>query len=134
MQPEFDLKLLKQLIVFPTHHEREACQVGYDGSGAILAIQPQQRPFLRKLLRLQIGLKSCHCATQFCPVLAEALVAKGFKFANAEITMIPQTLVELTGKQAESMLKMMDKLEDCDDVQNVYANFDISADEMEKMM
>jgi YebC/PmpR family DNA-binding regulatory protein len=64
----------------------------------------------------------------------EALVAKGFKFANAEITMVPQTLVELTGKQAESMLKMMDKLEDCDDVQNVYANFDISADEMEKMM
>ena len=32
------------------------------------------------------------------------------------------------------MLKMMDKLEDSDDVQNVYANFDISADEMEKMM
>ncbi len=64
----------------------------------------------------------------------EALVAKGFKFTNAEITMVPQTLVELTGKQAESMLKMMDKLEDCDDVQNVYANFDISADEMEKMM
>jgi len=64
----------------------------------------------------------------------EALVAKGFKFANAEITMVPQTLVELSGKQAESMLKMMDKLEDCDDVQNVYANFDISADEMEKMM
>ena len=64
----------------------------------------------------------------------ETLVAKGFKFANAEITMVPQTLVELTGKQAESMLKMMDKLEDCDDVQNVYANFDISADEMEKMM
>ncbi len=32
------------------------------------------------------------------------------------------------------MLKMMDKREDCDDVQNVYANFDISDDEMEKMM
>jgi transcriptional/translational regulatory protein YebC/TACO1 len=32
------------------------------------------------------------------------------------------------------MLKMMDRLEDCDDVQNVYANFDISSDEMEKMM
>jgi YebC/PmpR family DNA-binding regulatory protein len=64
----------------------------------------------------------------------EALVAKGFKFTNAEITMVPQTLVALEGKQAESMLKLMDKLEDCDDVQNVYANFDISADEMEKMM
>lgn len=64
----------------------------------------------------------------------EALEAKGFKHQNAEITMIPQTMVELEGKQAESMLKLMDKLEDCDDVQNVYANFDISSDEMEKMM
>jgi len=64
----------------------------------------------------------------------EALVEKGFKFANAEVTMIPQTLIELEGKPAESMLKLMDKLEDCDDVQNVYANFDISAEEMEKMM
>ncbi|RII29418.1 MAG: YebC/PmpR family DNA-binding transcriptional regulator [Geobacter sp.] len=64
----------------------------------------------------------------------EALEAKGFKFSNAEITMIPQTMVALEGKQAESMLKLMDKLEDNDDVQNVYANFDISADEMEKMM
>lgn len=64
----------------------------------------------------------------------EALAAKGFKFANAEVTMIPQTLVPLEGKQAESMIKLMDKLEDNDDVQNVYSNFDISADEMEKMM
>ena len=64
----------------------------------------------------------------------DALEGKGFKFQNAEITMIPQTQVALEGKQAESMLKMMDRLEDCDDVQNVYANFDISADEMEKMM
>ncbi|BCS53012.1 YebC/PmpR family DNA-binding transcriptional regulator [Geobacter sp. SVR] len=64
----------------------------------------------------------------------EALEAKGFKFANAEVTMIPQTMVALEGKHAESMLKLMDKLEDNDDVQNVYANFDISAEEMEKMM
>ena len=46
----------------------------------------------------------------------------------------PQTLVALEGKQAESMLRLMDKMEDCDDVQNVYSNFDISAEEMEKMM
>jgi transcriptional/translational regulatory protein YebC/TACO1 len=48
--------------------------------------------------------------------------------------MIPQTMVKLEGKQAESMLKLMDRLEDNDDVQNVYANFDISDEEMEKMM
>lgn len=64
----------------------------------------------------------------------EALEARGFKFLNAETTMIPQTQVLLEGKQAENMLKMMDKLEDNDDVQNVYSNFDISSEEMEKMM
>jgi len=64
----------------------------------------------------------------------DALESKGFKHQSAEVTMIPQTQIVLEGKQAESMLKMMDRLEDCDDVQNVYANFDISADEMEKMM
>ncbi|CAH2032015.1 YebC/PmpR family DNA-binding transcriptional regulator [Trichlorobacter ammonificans] len=64
----------------------------------------------------------------------EALEAKGFKHQNAEVTMIPQTLVKLEGKQAESMLRLMERLEDNDDVQNVYANFDISSDEMEKMM
>ena len=64
----------------------------------------------------------------------EALTAAGFKFDSAEVTMIPQTMVKLEGKQAESMLKLMDRLEDNDDVQNVYANFDISAEEMEKLM
>lgn len=64
----------------------------------------------------------------------DALTNAGFKFESAEITMIPQTQVKLEGKQAESMLKMMDKLEDNDDVQNVYANFDISMEEMEKLM
>ncbi len=64
----------------------------------------------------------------------EALEAKGFKHLSAEITMIPQTMVPLEGKQAESMLRLMDRLEDNDDVQNVYANFDISAEEMDKLM
>jgi YebC/PmpR family DNA-binding regulatory protein len=64
----------------------------------------------------------------------DTLATAGFKSDSAEVTMIPQTMVKLEGKQAESMLKMMDKLEDNDDVQNVYANFDISMEEMEKMM
>lgn len=64
----------------------------------------------------------------------EALEQAGFKSESAEVTMIPQTLIKLEGKQAESMLKMMERLEDNDDVQNVYANFDISEEEMEKMM
>ncbi len=64
----------------------------------------------------------------------EALEKAGFKYDSAEITMIPQTMIKLEGKPAESMLKLMDRLEDNDDVQNVYANFDISAEEMERMM
>jgi len=64
----------------------------------------------------------------------EGLEKAGFKPDSAEITMIPQTQIKLEGKAAESMLKMMDRLEDNDDVQNVYANFDISDEEMEKMM
>jgi len=64
----------------------------------------------------------------------EALEKAGFKYDSAEITMMPQTMVKLDGKNAENMLKLMDRLEDNDDVQNVYANFDISMEEMEKLM
>ena len=62
----------------------------------------------------------------------DTLVAAGLQFETAEVTMLPQTQVQLAGKQAESMLKLMDKLEDNDDVQNVYANFDIADDELAK--
>ena len=64
---------------------------------------------------------------------AKALMRKaGFKYDSAEITMIPQTMIKLEGKQAESMLKLMDRLEDNDDVQNVYANFEVSDDALAK--
>ena len=64
----------------------------------------------------------------------ESLQRSGFTFESAEITMIPQTMIKLEGKQAESMLRLMERLEDNDDVQNVDANFDISEEEMERMM
>jgi YebC/PmpR family DNA-binding regulatory protein len=64
----------------------------------------------------------------------DALAAKGLKWQSAEVTMLPQTMVQLEGKQAEQMLKMMDKLEDYDDVQNVYANFDISDEVIAQIM
>ena len=43
----------------------------------------------------------------------------------AEISMIPQNTVKLEGKEAERMLRLMDALDELDDVQKVYANFDI---------
>jgi len=64
----------------------------------------------------------------------DAIAAKGLKWESAEVTMIPQIMVKLEGKQAEQMLKLMEKLEDYDDVQNVYANFDISDEEMEAIL
>jgi transcriptional/translational regulatory protein YebC/TACO1 len=44
---------------------------------------------------------------------------------DAEITMLPQTTTSLTGKEADQMLRLMDALDDCDDVQKVYTNADI---------
>jgi len=62
------------------------------------------------------------------------LEKQGLEFQSAEVTMIPQNLNPVAGKQAESLMKMIDVLEDNDDVQNVHANFDISDEEMEKIM
>jgi transcriptional/translational regulatory protein YebC/TACO1 len=56
---------------------------------------------------------------------------RGVKVASAEVAMVPQTTVHLEGKSAETMLKMMNALEESDDVQNVWANFDISDEAME---
>jgi YebC/PmpR family DNA-binding regulatory protein len=61
-----------------------------------------------------------------------AVEEKGWNIELAEISMVPQNTVTVEGKKAEQMLKMMDALEDHDDIQNVYANFDISEEEMMK--
>lgn len=58
----------------------------------------------------------------------KALEDAGVPTELAEITMIPQTYVKLEGKEAQQMMRLMDTLEDNDDVQNVYANFDIPED------
>jgi YebC/PmpR family DNA-binding regulatory protein len=63
----------------------------------------------------------------------KAFDSNGLKYIVSEISMIPQTSVKLDGKNAETMLKLMEALEDSDDVQKVYANFDISAAEMERL-
>ena len=62
-----------------------------------------------------------------------AIDARGIKYIEARIGMIPQNTVKLEAAKAEQMLKFMEKLEDNDDVQNVYANFDIADEIMEKL-
>lgn len=63
----------------------------------------------------------------------QALDQKKISYAQAELTMIPQTTIKLAGKEAEQMLRLMEDLEDHDDAQKVYANFDIDIEIMEKM-
>lgn len=58
-----------------------------------------------------------------------ALEAAGIATSAAETTMLPQNVTQLTGKEAEQMVRMMDMLDNCDDVQNFYTNADIP-DEM----
>ena len=62
----------------------------------------------------------------------EAIKAKDIETESSEIAMLPSTFVKLAGKQAEQMLKLAEKLEELDDAQNVWSNFDISAEEIEK--
>jgi len=65
-------------------------------------------------------------------VVKDALASRNFEPQSAETSMEPSTTVVLVGKEAEVMLRMTDALEDLDDVQNVYANFEIPDQEMAK--
>ena len=58
--------------------------------------------------------------------MRDAIDAAGFKIDNAEVTMIPSTTVDLDLETAPKLLRLIDMLEDCDDVQNVYHNGEIS--------
>jgi len=58
----------------------------------------------------------------------EAIADQGFEMLSAELSMIPDTTVKVSEKDASKVIKLMDALENHDDVQNVYANFDIPED------
>jgi len=60
-------------------------------------------------------------------------LSKKFKIISAEVTMLPENYIKLDGKEAEQMLALMDDLEEHDDVKNVYANFDIPKEVLEKL-
>ncbi|MBI4125943.1 MAG: YebC/PmpR family DNA-binding transcriptional regulator [Deltaproteobacteria bacterium] len=63
----------------------------------------------------------------------QACIAKKLVPTEASITMFPSSTVKIEGSDAERMLKLLEGLEDHDDVQNVYANFDIDTKTMEKL-
>ena len=60
----------------------------------------------------------------------DAIKAKNIEIESSEIEMIPTTFVKLEGKPAEQMLKLAEKLEELEDAQNVWYNFDISPEEI----
>ncbi len=55
----------------------------------------------------------------------EALDGASIPYGDQEVTMLPQNTTSLQGKEAEQMIRMMDLLDDCEDVQKVYTNADI---------
>jgi YebC/PmpR family DNA-binding regulatory protein len=63
----------------------------------------------------------------------DSIAKKGLTVESSDLTMIPKNTVKIGGKEAEQMLRLMDMLEESDDVQNVYANFDIEEAEMERL-
>jgi len=62
-----------------------------------------------------------------------ALEKDGIAVASAEVTMVPQSTVTLRGREAEQTLKLLEALEDHDDVQKVAANVDIPQEEVERL-
>ena len=65
--------------------------------------------------------------------IQEALSGAGFEIRSAEMTMLPKTTVKVEGKDAIQMLRLMERLEESDEIQNVFANFDIDAKIMEEV-
>lgn len=72
-----------------------------------------------------------HTPVDCFDAVSKAVKEAGIETESAELTRLPQTTVALEGKSAETMLKLYTALEDHDDVQNIYANFDISDEIME---
>lgn len=65
--------------------------------------------------------------------VAAALEAKFGEAAFVKLAWKPQNLIEISGDPASTLMKLLDALDDCDDVQNVYANYDLSTDEMQRL-
>ena len=114
----------------------------FDKKGLIRVLKEKYDEEELMLLAIDIGAVDFKMEDEFYEIYMQfedlykvrsALEEGGISIENSEVTMIPQNMVELEGKSAEQMLKLMNALEDNDDVQNVFANFDIDEEIMEKM-
>ena len=71
------------------------------------------------------------CAPEQFEAVRDAVKGIGVSPATAAIAMVPQNYIKLVGKEAQQMLKLMEAIEDHDDVQHVWANFDVEEKEIE---
>ncbi len=74
----------------------------------------------------------------YCPPdrlagVTDALAAAGIEFATAEVSLVPKSVIPLEGKNAAKFVKLLEALEEHDDVQTVFANFDIPTSVMEEL-
>ena len=70
---------------------------------------------------------------EYLDTVREAMKKQEIAIASAEVTMVPQNTVTLSGKEAEQTLKLLEALQDHDDVQDVSANLDIAQEELERI-
>lgn len=84
-------------------------------------------------IELAEGTYEVTCPWEHFERLREALSAAGIPTTLAEVVQVPQSTIKLEGSQAQQVLRLMEALEDHDDVQKVSANFDIPAAVMEEV-
>ena len=72
------------------------------------------------------------CSQKALPDVQAYFDAKGIKYESAEVSKVPQTTVKVEGKDVKTLLKLMDGLDESEDIQKVWANFDIDAADMEE--
>lgn len=74
-----------------------------------------------------------HTAMADFASVRDALEAAGFEMLSAELAMIPQNTLDVDAETGRKLLRLMDALDDNDDVQNVYANFDLPDEVMAEL-
>ncbi len=74
-----------------------------------------------------------YCSPERLADVTDALGAADVEFATAEVSLVPKSVILLEGKNAAKFVKLLEALEEHDDVQTVYANFDIPTSVMEKL-
>ncbi|RME00905.1 MAG: YebC/PmpR family DNA-binding transcriptional regulator [Calditrichaeota bacterium] len=82
-------------------------------------------------MTVEEGEATLTCAADALEQVKAALEENGITWESAEISLIPQSTVKVEGKKAEQLLKLIEHLEEHEDVQNVYSNFEVDAEILE---